>query len=180
MPRRTLDQYSKGHQAEILAQLHPGMMEQRPHSPTTRPAKPLKRVNTAAAQAKPATDTGKGSYPFTIWLDYRVPSLNTISGRWGKVAANRVASQALAAALPLLGRYPRQGAGRLHLIYTSYVCHLRDADNPTTKFMNDALRAAGLLRNDDRTCMALTYNLEVRVRKRALEGTKVMFVEDPL
>ncbi len=178
MPRRTLDQYPARLQGQIVAALHPKMPPQASASPAPRPAKPLAGMVTPTKQT--SGKCGAYGYPFTIYLSYRVPSLNRVSGRWGKVEANRVAAKALAAVLPILGKYPRQGATRLHLLYTSYVCQLRDVDNPTTKFLNDAFRAAGLLRNDDPACMTLTYNPEVRVNKRALEGTKVTFVEDPL
>ncbi len=190
--RRTLADYNPAIQAQILGALHPP----KPSQPAQRPAParakakagaviPPKRAN-AAKTSRPENQpsgyavnfTEPSAYPFTIWLSYRVPSLNTIGGQWGKVAANRTAAKALSAVLPIMGNYPRQPAGvRLHLFYTSYVCQLRDADNPTTKFLNDQFRAVGLLRNDDPTCMALTVNPEVRVSKRALEGTRITFAE---
>jgi len=180
MPRRTIAQYRRGLQEQIVASLHPGTAPQASASLAPRPETASMRVFGCSIPPNPATAAKSAPYPFTLWLDYRVPSLNRVSGRWGKVQANRVAAKALAAVLPILGRYPRQGATRLHLIYTSYVCQLRDVDNPTTKFLNDQLRACGILRNDDPSCMTLTYNPEVRVRKRALEGTKLTIVADPL
>ncbi len=172
--RRTLADYNPAVQGQILAAIHPPKLSHPAQQPATIEAKAPVGVTVASCDQRPA----KAIYPFTICLSYRVPSLNTISGRWGKVKANRVAKKALAVVLAVTPSYPRQPIGtRLHVIYTSYVCQLRDADNPTTKFLNDAFRAAGLLRNDDPSCMALTVNPEVRVRKRALEGTRVTFVE---
>lgn len=207
MKRKTLDQYPSKYQDMIVGALHPAKAPPKPIAHQSawpalpdlfNPSCPCERCGDERARlhekhigapltpAKPphsvfqAPEAAKipSAYPFTLWLDYRVPSLNTITGQWGKVSANRDAAKALDAILPILGRYPRQPQGtRLLLIYTCYVCQLRDADNPTTKFLNDQFRRVGLLLNDDPACMALLVNPEVKVGKRCLEGTKVTFTE---
>lgn len=117
-------------------------------------------------------------YPLILWLDYRVPSLNTVigGGRWTKKKHDTVAAKALNAALAVMPGYPRQGSERLHVLVTSYVIQVRDPDNPTQKFLLDQMRKTGLLRNDDPGSIALTVNPEVKVGKRKLEGTKIVIV----
>ncbi len=83
--RRTLADYNPAVQGQILAALHP-----------PKPSQPAQQPTPARAKAKagvviPPRQTSS-VYPFTIFLSYRVPSLNTIGGQWGKVAANRTAS----------------------------------------------------------------------------------------
>lgn len=160
MKRFTLSSLRPGLQEQVVAALHPAKPSPARKNATLRP--PTHPV-----------------YPFTLWLDYRVPSLNTVlgGGIWTKTKHDRLAANALHAALAICPSYPRQGSGRLHVIVTCYVCQPRDADNPTTKFLNDQLRKCGLLRNDDPSCMALTVNPEVKVNKRKLEGTKLTLVE---
>jgi hypothetical protein len=180
MKRKTLDQYPAAFQEQIVSQLHPKTIAALRAGPTPRGAK------APAAALIPAKQTsGKGTaftnasgYPLNLWLDYRVPSLNTIigGGRWTKAKHAGKAKPALAAALAVCKNYPRQGSERLHVLITCYVIRLRDADNICPKFLIDLFREAGLLRNDDPSCMALTVNPEVRVRKRNLEGTKVTIV----
>lgn len=122
---------------------------------------------------------GAPTYPFTIWLDYQVPSLNTLLGKNWRVLIpiKRLARDSLALALMKHGAHPTAPAGRMHVILTSYVITPRDSDNPCPKFLIDAVRRCGLLRDDDPQSMALTYNPEVRVHTEAAEGTRLTIVE---
>ncbi len=135
-----------------------------------------------SAQLHPAPRAAIGlpkiSYPFSLWLDYRIPSLNPLLGRkWRAIKEKTVAKKALAAALLVARNLPKNPAGRMHVIITSYVCQPRDTDNPVPKFLIDQLRYAGILRDDDPGSMFHTMNPEVKVAKRKLEGTKVTIAE---
>lgn len=132
----------------------------------------------AAAQAAPA---GRPAWPFTVWINYRVPSLNAVLFKhWRAVRRVKAeAAKALDAALAVwpASSWPAQGNERVHVVITCFVIQPRDADNPTPKFLIDALRARGILRDDDPGSMALTVNPDVRVAGRALEGTRVTIAE---
>lgn len=143
---------------------------------------PIRLQALVAAQLWPNTslprDLPRNPYPLTLWLDYRVPSLNTLLGknRFALMRHKAAAREALAATLADFPGYPQNPAGRMHVLVTCYVCQPRDADNPCPKLVIDALRHAGLLRDDDPGAMALTVNPEVKVAKRKLEGTKIVIV----
>lgn len=134
--------------------------------------------NKAAGKALTAIEARSKPYPFTLWLDYRIPSLNPLLGRkWRAIKEKTLAKEALAAALAFAPGFPRAGPGRMHVIITSYVCQPRDTDNPVPKFLIDQLRYAGVLRDDDPGSMFHTMQPEVRVAKRKQEGTKVTIAE---
>lgn len=118
-------------------------------------------------------------YPLTLWLDYHIPSLNTVLGKtpWAVVKMKKKSAAAVHAALAVMGKYPQNPKGRMHVIITCYVCQPRDTDNPVPKFMIDEFRACGILRDDDPGSMFHTMNPEVRVSKRKLEGTKVVICQ---
>ncbi len=142
--------------------------------------KPSQLGADAPARGAAPPDRPDAVFPFTIWLPYRVPSLNALlgRGRWVRREAKAAAKAALASALAG-APFPRQGGARVHVSVTCFVLQVRDADNPCPKFLIDQLRYAGILRDDHRGCMALTVNPDVRVRSRKLEGTRLTLVEAP-
>ncbi len=111
--------------------------------------------------------------PFTVWVPYHVPSLNTLLGKNYRVLCQLKRKAAEAWHNATDGRPGSAGPGRLHLIVTCFVIQPRDADNICVKHLVDAIRHAGYLRNDDPASMALTINPEVRVSKRKEQGTRV-------
>ncbi len=175
-----ISKFPKRIQDQIAAKLYPETTDSLPG--TGPSAGDLAQVGTLTA---PLADRGLikgisgGVYPFMLWLDYHIPSLNTVLGfkPWAIVKRKQVAKDALHAALQYLGKYPQNPKGRMHVLLTSYVLKPRDTDNPIPKFLIDELRYCGLLRNDDPGSMFHTMNPEVRVSKRKLCGTKIIITQ---
>lgn len=158
-----LHKFPRHVQDQIAAQLYPGLTKVRKNQEAI-----VDEIIINAAVSSP--------YPLNLWLDYRVPSLNRLLGRVRVTIAEKgKAKEAVNAALAVVRDYPR-APGRMHVVFTCYVCQPRDADNPVTKFVNDALRYAGVLLTDDRAGMVLTVNPDVKVSTRKEEGTKVVIV----
>jgi len=172
-PRKALSDYPPHIQDQIGRALHG---PKRPILATPRPESPPEPVQIPQTQPKAAKQP---LYPFTLWLEYRVPSLNTVlyRSRWSVAQNKTVAKKALYNCLRQLGAsYPTSPKGMMHVLITCYVIRLRDADNSCCKFLIDQMRYAALLKDDDPGSMELTVR-QVRVSKRKLEGTKVVLAE---
>lgn len=117
--------------------------------------------------------------PLTLWLDYKVPSLNRILGQhWTHLHREKhVAELALKKSLAEKELFGLTAPlCKIHLVVTMYRRQPIDPDNSFCKAIIDRLRYEHLLRNDDPGALALTVQ-QVKVKTRKEEGTRLTLTE---